>query len=268
MPQVAISELELHYTEQGTGDVLLLLPDNILAASAYQDEIAYLSQRFRVIALDYPARGGSSRHDPYPDEHAYDLWGYWADLACHLLQELGVTACHILGSQGGALAALHVAGKQAQQHGLTSLSVVADSFLPDMDARSLHRMLDTREHYYRRQHRNLAQQHGDDWRAVVDADTAFLRGMAERGGYAMPVATLNGISCPVLLTGCLTDPRTPGMAAQYARLAEQIPICSVYLVATAGHPYIEYPLLKSNTALWRAQAGLFWDGVLLEKAAP
>jgi pimeloyl-ACP methyl ester carboxylesterase len=120
-------------------------------------------------------------------------------------------------------------------------------------------MLDTREHYYRRQHRSLAQQHGEDWRAVVDADTAFLRGLADRGGYVLPVAMLNGIPCPALLIGCLADPRTPGIAAQYARLAEQIPQCSVYLASDAGHPYIEYPFLKSNPALWRLQVGSFWD---------
>ena len=25
--------------------------------------------------------------------------------------------------------------------------------------------------------------HGEDWRQVVDADTLYLRGMADRGGY-------------------------------------------------------------------------------------
>ncbi len=261
MPHYAIGELEIHYIDQGEGDTLLFLPDNILAASAYQEEINHLAQRFRVIAMDYPGRGRSARRDPYPDEHLYDLWGYWADLGCHLLQELEIDACHLVGSHGAALTALHVAGKQARQHDIRPLSAVCDSFLPEMDMRSLHRMLDTREHYYRRQHGNLAQQHGDDWRAVVDADSTFMRGMANQGGYAVPVSTLNGIACPTLLTGCLTDPRTPGIAQQYARLAEQIPDCSLYLASTAGHPHIEYPWLKGNPALWRAQATLFWDAL-------
>jgi pimeloyl-ACP methyl ester carboxylesterase len=261
LPELAIAELRIHYEMQGEGEALLLLPDDILAVSAYQDEIEHLAERFSVIAADYPGRGLSSREDPYPDEHAYDLWGYRADLACHLLQDLGVTDCHIVGSQGGALVALHVAGKQARLHGIRPLSVIADSLTPDMDSRALHRILDTREHYYRRQHRSLAQQHGDDWRAVVDADTAFLRQMASRGGYALAPAILNGVACPTLLLGCLADPRTPGIAAQYARLAELIPDCCMYLAATAGHPHIEYPLLKSDPILWRTQAALFWDRV-------
>ena len=260
MPIYAIAELEIHYVDQGQGEPLLFLPDNILAASAYKEEFDHLAQRFRVIVMDYPGRGRSARQDPYPDEHEYDLWGYWADLGCHLLQELGIEACHLVGSHGGALVALHVAGQQARQHDIRPLSAVCDSFLPEMDMRSLHRMLDRREHYYRRQSRNLAQQHGEDWRAVVDADTAFVRRMADRGGYAVPVATLNGIACPTLLTGCLADPRTPGIAAQYARLAERIPDCSVYLASETGHPHIEYPWLKSNAVLWRAQSDLFWEG--------
>jgi pimeloyl-ACP methyl ester carboxylesterase len=259
MPHYAIAELDIYYVDQGEGEALLFLPDNILAVSSYEAEIAELAQHFRVIAPDYPGRGLSARSDPYPDEHAYDLWGYWADLGCHLLQELGIGACHLAGSHGGALTALHVAGKQARQHDITPLSAICDSFLPDMGTRDLHRMLDTREHYYRRQHRNLALQHGEDWRAVVDADTAFLRRTATQGGYAVATSILNGITCPTLLTGSLTDPRTPGIAAQYARLAEQIPHCSLYLAADAGHPHIEYPWLKSNPALWRAQATLFWE---------
>lgn len=262
MPRFAIGGLDLHYLDQGAGDVLLILPDNIHAASAYVQEAERWASRMRVIVMDYPDRGLSDRNGLYPDEQEYDLWGYWADLGCHLLQHLGVARCHLLGSFGGALTALHVAGQQAAQHGITPLSLVADSFLPDMDARTLHRALDRREHFYTRQRAALRAQHGDQWRVVVDADTAALRALASRGGYSVPAALLMAIPCPVLLTGSLNDPRTPGIAGQYARLAETIRHCSLHLEARGGHRYIEYPFMWSNASLFARECDQFWTCAL------
>jgi valacyclovir hydrolase len=258
MPTMHIGEQEIHYLERGAGEALLIFPDDIHAAAAYEAEMARLADGFRVLAFDAPGTGESTRDLRYLDEREFDPWNYRADLACHLLLDLGIDRCFALGAGGGALAALHFAGRQAALHRLTPLGVVADSFLPDLDRRTLHRALDRREHYLVRHGGALRRQHGEDWRAVIDADTAFQRGIADRGGYAIGEHVLNAIRCPVLLTGSLQDDVTPGIAAAYARIAGIVPDCSVFLTSSARHPYgEEHPLMWADPEAFRSVVDRF-----------
>ncbi len=261
MPTVTLGQFQIHYTLAGAGETLLLFPDNLHAAQAYQQEIAQFANRFQVLTFDYPGFGQSSHEWLYPDELEVDYFGFRADLACHLLKELNVAACHALGVGGGALAALHFAGRQAALHDLRLLSLTADSFLADFDTRALHRWLDVREHFYVRNARRMESWHGSDWRALADADTRFLRGLADRGGYAVPEKFINAIPCPTLLTGHLQDPALPNLANEYARLSNLIPNCSIYLAGTAGHPHIERPFLWSNFAAFSRMVEMFWSGL-------
>jgi pimeloyl-ACP methyl ester carboxylesterase len=139
MPTLDIGEQAIHFTERGEGEALLVFADDIHASAAYDGEMAHLAERFRVIAFDAPGTGASTREMRYLDEREFDPWNYRADLACHLLLDLGIDRCFALGAGGGALAALHFAGRQAALHRLTALGVVADSFLADRDGRTLHR---------------------------------------------------------------------------------------------------------------------------------
>lgn len=258
MPHMSIGELDVHYVDQGEGDVLLLCPENLHAASAYEGEIDYFSERVRVIAFDYPGTGQSTRERLYEDERIFDQWNFWADLASHLLLDLGVKACTVMGAGYGAWVALHFAGKQAALHRLDVQGVIADSFLAQVDSRTLHRSLDMREHYYVRRVEWLRKQHGEDWREVVDADTAYLRLLADRGGYAVPDFVLNSIHCPVLLTGTLHDALTPGIAQEFARISSIVPDCSLYLASESHHRYgDEHPLLWTAPDVFRAVADLF-----------
>lgn len=258
MPNITIAELDIHYVDEGQGDVLLILPENLHSSLAYQAEIDHFAERYRVISFDPPGTGRSTRDSRYEDEQELDLWNYWADLACHLLLDLGVAGCYVLGAGYGAWAALHFAGRQVGLHGLAARGILADSFLADVDGRTLHRALDGREHYYTRRVDWLRQQHGDDWRQVVDADTGRLRLLADRGGYAVPDAVFSAIRCPVLLSGSLKDTTTPGIAGEYARIAGLVPDCSLYLAAESGHRYgDEHPLIWTAPDLFRAAADLF-----------
>jgi pimeloyl-ACP methyl ester carboxylesterase len=260
MATIDFGELTIHYREAGEGETLLVFPDDLHASAGYEEELSYFAERFHVLIFDYPGKGGSTREERYPDELAFDPWGFRADLACHLLLALEIPRAYALGVGGGALAALHFAGKQASDHDLEALGIVADSFLADLDSRTLHRALDVREHYYVRNARSLQRQHGDDWREVVDADTRFWRRIADRGGYAVRDCILNAIACPVLLTGHQRDPRTPGIAREFARLAGLIPDCTLYLASSARHPYIEYPFLRSDPETFRRLVDLFLEG--------
>lgn len=258
MPRIDIGEQEIYYSEKGSGDTLLMFPDNIHSSRAYDEEMDYFSDRFHVLSFDYPGTGGSTREVKYQDEQEHDLWNYWADFACHLLLALDIGGCYVMGTSEGALAALHFAGKQAKQHKLAMKGAIADSFLGEVDGRTLHRSLDRREHYYVRNAELLQQQHGDDWREVVDADTLFLRRIADRGGYELPDFVLNSISCPVLLTGNLQDALTPRISQEYARISAIIPDCSVYLTSRSGHRFgHEHPFMWTDPDSFRRVSDMF-----------
>ena len=247
MPTIDIGGQTIHYLEEGAGEALVVFPDDLHAASAYEREMARLAERYRVLAFDRPGCGASTRDVRYHDEIEFDPWNYRADLACHLLQDLGLDRCFAVGAGGGALAALHFAGRQAKLHRLTVLGVIADSFLADVDGRTLHRALDRRAHFLVRHGDSLRQEHGDDWQQVIDADTAFMRRIADRGGYAVADGVLNAIRCPVLLTGNLHDDVTPGIAREFARVAGLVPDCSVFLASESGHRHgEEHPLMWTD----------------------
>jgi len=237
MPLTTIAELDIHYSEEGAGPALLVGPENLHAASAYENEARHFADRFRVVSFDYPETGRSTRDRLYADEQAYDPWNYWADLACHLLMDLGIDGVYAMGAGCGAWTALHLAGRQGRLHDVQVRGVIADSALVRVDARTLHRSLDMREHYYTRRVEWLSAQHGPDWRAVVDADTARLRQLADRGGYEVPEIVLGTIRCPVLLTGNQYDLHTPGIAAECARVAGIVPDCTIHLASASGHPH-------------------------------
>jgi pimeloyl-ACP methyl ester carboxylesterase len=262
MPKIHIGDQEIHYIEKGSGDTMLVFPDNLHSSQAYIEEMDYFSDRFCVLSFDYPGTGRSTREVKYQDEREYDLWNYWADLACHLLLALDIDGCYAAGAGNGALAALHFACKQAELHKLATKGVIADSFLARLDSRTLHRSLDVREHYYVRNAESLMQQHGDDWRQVVDADTLFLRQIADRGGYELPDFALNSIACPVLLTGSLRDRLTPGISQEFARISAAIPNCSIYLASESGHPFgEEHPLMRTDPDSFRKVSDMFLSRV-------
>ena len=258
MPKITLGELQIHYTLSGNGqETLLIFPDNLHCAQAYEREIEHFAGSYQVLAFDYPGSGQSIHERKYPDELEVDYYGFLADLACHLLMELKITACHLLATGGGVLTALHFAGKQAPQHNLRTLSLIADSFMADFDTRTLHRWLDVREHYYVRNARNLQAWHGENWRVLLDEDTRFMRQLADRGGYAVPNKILNCIPCHTLLTGHLQDPALPDLAREYARISNLLPDCSLYLSSKANHPHLERPFMWSDTQTFRVMADVF-----------
>jgi len=265
MPIKNIADIEIFYTKTGSGPNLIIFPDNHLSSAAFKNEIEYFTDRFEVVAFDYPTKGKSTHEVKYPDECEVDYWGFWADLACHLLIELEIKNCYALGVGGGALSALHFAGKQAAQHKINLHGVILDSFLADWDMRTLHRWLDVREHFYVRNEKSLLEQHGEDWRQVLDEDTAFLRSLASHGGYSVPDNILNAIPCPSLLTGHLQDQTLPNLAEEYARISKIIPDCSIFLSAKGNHPYIERPFMWTDSESFRVVSDHFLER-LLEKS--
>ena len=92
-------DIQLHYTEVGTGDPLILLHGNNEDSSYFVHQIEYFKSDYRVIAIDTRGHGKSPRGDaPFTiRQFADDLYVF--------MVEMGIETAHILGfSDGGNIA--------------------------------------------------------------------------------------------------------------------------------------------------------------------
>ena len=110
----------VYYEETGAGAPLLLLHGNAASSNMFY-EIAkrYEGQR-RVILIDFLGHGRSDRLAALPS----DLWFYEAEQVLALLREKQYGKVDIVGTSGGALAAVNVALEAPELVG----RLIADSF--------------------------------------------------------------------------------------------------------------------------------------------
>ena len=88
----------IHYLEAGEGPVILLMHSNGNSAYEYDELIALLADRYRVIAMDFPGHGDSE-----PLKRHYTVSDY-GDCAIELMDALDIRTASILGSSiGGAV---------------------------------------------------------------------------------------------------------------------------------------------------------------------
>lgn len=95
MPYIELSGIKIHYISKGSGDALVILPDNLLTAQAYQQEMDHFSACYQVLSLDYPGSGKSSHEWMYLDEIHVDFWGFLADLIHYCSIYLSSKANHL-----------------------------------------------------------------------------------------------------------------------------------------------------------------------------
>ncbi len=94
-----VNGLRIGYRQAGRGQVLLLLHGFLCDSRCWKDQLAGLSDRFRVIAWDAPGAGASE--DPPESFTTED----YARCLAEFLQKLNVERPHVLGlSWGGILA--------------------------------------------------------------------------------------------------------------------------------------------------------------------
>jgi 3-oxoadipate enol-lactonase len=104
MPQRNVNGTTLHYQEQGTGKPLVLLHGFPLDSRIWREQIAALSDRFRVIAPDLRGFGQSKSAEPFTMESL-------ADDVHALLAEIGALPCVLGGLSMGGYVALAYAKK-------------------------------------------------------------------------------------------------------------------------------------------------------------
>ncbi|BBX43438.1 alpha/beta fold hydrolase [Mycobacterium simiae] len=97
----------VHYIDEGSGPVLLLLHGNPTWSFLYRNIIAELSTQFRCIAMDYPGFGLSTAGPGYgfkPEQHSR--------VVEHFITELGLSDIRLMVHDWGGPIGLGVAGRR------------------------------------------------------------------------------------------------------------------------------------------------------------
>lgn len=235
----------IYYEEQGQGEKVLLLHGNTVSSKFFTPVIPMLAGKYHVITMDFLGCGNSDRIDNW----SVDLWFQWANQAKALIEHLGYEKVNVIGTSGGAIAAINLALENPE---LVN-AVVADSFegiKANPEITDQIRM--GRE--FAKQNKDfcmmLQMMHGDDWEKVLDADTEAVV------GHALNVTDffhkdLSQLKVRLMLTGSQEDEMFP--EGHYERLFDEI--CSKTKMAQAhifehgGHPAM-MSNMEQFLALW------------------
>lgn len=233
MPTMPYGGKSLFYQEAGEGPVLIFLHGNTASSRLFEPLLPLYTPYFRCVLLDFLGNGRSDRVASFPT----DLWLDQARQALALIRAAGYERPCLLGTSGGAWAAMNAALLAPDMVG----AVAADSF----DGRSLHpgfardlaaERVKAKQDPAARGFYEWCQ--GPDWEDVVDRDTnALLRQAAS--GRPLFCRPLRQMKPPVLLLGSREDPMCRrDLAGEYAAMAAEIPHASVALFPSGGHPAI------------------------------
>ena len=126
MPYVPYCGRSLWYQEAGEGPTLIFLHGNTASSRLFEPLLPLYTPHFRCVLLDFLGNGRSDRVASFPT----DLWQDQARQGLELIREAGYERPCLLGTSGGAWAAMNAALLAPDEVG----AVVADSF----DGRTLH----------------------------------------------------------------------------------------------------------------------------------
>lgn len=225
----------IYYEETGSGIPLLLLHGNTASSNMFYNIAAKYAQNYKVILIDFLGHGQSDRLTKFPA----DLWFYEAEQVIAFLREKQYGKAHIIGTSGGALAAINVALEAPELVG----KVIADSFEGEVPLKSFTEHVvedrdaskndpDARMFYY--------YMHGDDWEPVVDNDTYAIAEHSQTIGtfFHKPLSSL---TVPILLTGSKADEFITSVAPDYfettyGNMIRKIGHGQIHLFEAGGHP--------------------------------
>jgi pimeloyl-ACP methyl ester carboxylesterase len=248
MPHFQWNGHRLFYRERGEGELLLVLPGNTASSACHEGELAYWSDRYRVVVLDYLGTGGSDRVSSWAD----DWYDQGAHQAAALVEHLGYLHCRVMGTSGGAVVALLMAALYPKR----VRAVVADSFGERFPPERVQvHLIADRTQRLPGQVSFWKAAHGADWEQVVDTDTAMLVRLAQRGGDWFG-GRLAQVCCPVLLTASREDELVPDVGRQMCAVAAQMTDCRIYVHSAGGHP-----LMWSSPRDFRAISDLFMSAL-------
>jgi pimeloyl-ACP methyl ester carboxylesterase len=112
MPTATVNGIELWYSSQGAGDLLMLFPGLGLDHQYYRFGEPLLRQHVQTVLIDPRGIGQSRKDQPTEVTYTPELW---ADDFAALARHLGAAKVHILGSSLGGCMAMAFAEKYPDQ---------------------------------------------------------------------------------------------------------------------------------------------------------
>lgn len=233
MPYFKYQGKSVFYTEYGRGTPVLFLHGNTSSSKMLEPLMPLYTGQFRCILIDFLGNSRSDRVECFSS----DIWYEEGLQAIALAEHLPYGKTFLVGTSGGAWAAIHAALERPDLF----RAVIADSF----DGRTLH------DHFadHLQAERSAAKAdprsrafyawcQGPDWETIVDLDTAALLQLAEEKRYLFhkPLAQ---IRIPLLLMGSRRDEMCrKNLEEEYQQMAAHIPRATIQMFEHGGHPAI------------------------------
>lgn len=188
-----------YYEEIGSGKPLLLLHGNTASSKMFSLIVEKYSSDYKVILIDFLGHGQSDRLHKFP----IDLWYDEAEQVIEFLKQKNYKNVYIIGSSGGALAAINVALEAPE---LVD-KVIADSFEGEVPLKTYtQNIAKDREDSKSDENAKMFYQymHGNDWESIVDNDTNAIieHDKIIRKFFHKP---LNDLKAKILMTGSKED---------------------------------------------------------------
>lgn len=124
---VDIEGTRMHYVDEGSGPVVVLLPPSFMNLRAWDGVAALLAKDYRVIRLDFPVVGLSGPE--VNRDYSIDAFGRLTE---GLLRSLGISQFHLIGASSGGQVAFQYAARRPEQ--VCRLVVVNSGGLPRSSA--------------------------------------------------------------------------------------------------------------------------------------
>lgn len=223
----------VYYEETGTGFPLVMLHGNSVSSKMFTQITDLYKEDFKVILIDFLGHGNSDRLEEFP----MDFWYDQAMQVIQLITHKHYGKVNLIGTSGGALAALNVALERSD----LVHKLIADSFEGEQAVSSWTSTISAQ----RENTKTLEQVcmlweycHGKDWERVVDLDTDVVirHGKAIKNFFHKDLSQL---SLPAMLTVSLEDDEYVNIMdieQTYKDLLKKIPKGTLHLFPFGGHP--------------------------------
>jgi valacyclovir hydrolase len=220
----------LNVVEQGSGDVVLVLPGFTLNIDGLKTLRDHLAARYHVIAVDLP---GSGKSGPQPRDYTASFYHDDADAMATVLKTRGVSSARIFGHSDGGEVALVIAAR----HPALVRSLVTEGTLGDTPPAAaidlLGNVIDAPVPDFVDYSRWLVNYYGRD--VVLATTKSWAKAMhaiaAAGGSISRDIA--GSIGCPALLMAGANDPFVTPNGLQ--AFAKRLSSAEVIVIPNAGH---------------------------------
>lgn len=206
-----------------------MLHGNTMSSKLFEPLLPLYQNRFRVILIDFLGHGQSDRLSEFP----VDFWADQAAQVIALVEKLELKKVRLLGTGGGAIAALNAALLKP----FLFSSVIADSFESSVSERGIEGLRLERAALKLSEpaQKMWKRMHGRHWESVVDNDTAMRSHNLKAGGRLF-IGDLKSLSVPTLFTASREDRVVENAEAGAISLSLKVPNSRSYIFTKGAHP--------------------------------